>query len=143
MTDKVRTAVFGKDLRVEIKKYPLTKKGNKIDISAGGEGYFRPEIGPNQFLDWPVRKKYLFFGPWVYERTFFSVKLGAKCIDFGLNDPEAYGPDIEALKEANAVLLAKEIGSEQEKGTPWYVWAILGLLIVIFGLVLQTSGVIR
>lgn len=139
MVEKVRTAIFGKDLRVEIKKYPITKAGNKIDIVSGGEGYFMPEIGPNQFLDWPIRKKYLFFGPWVYARTFFSVKRGIKCIDFSLENPEAYGPDIEQLKRANMALLAEKVGKESKPDVPWYVW--IQLLLIIF-LVLNNLGVI-
>lgn len=142
MTNKVRTAIFGKDLRVEIKKYPLTKAGNKIDINSGGEGYFMPEIGPNQFLEWPIRKRYLFFGPWVYARTFIVVKRGVKCIDFSLDDPKAYGPDIEQLKRANAALLAEKIGQDQQKGTPWYIWFILIMVALTFFLSLQSAGVL-
>lgn len=141
MTDKVRTAVFGKDLRVEIKKYPLSKAGNKIDINHGGEGYFMPEIGPNQFLDWPVRKRFLLFGPWVYVRTFFSVKLGTKCIDFSLESPEAYGPDIEQLKEANAALLAKKIGQNPEIKIPWYFVVLLVLILVLVAINSRALGV--
>ena len=127
----VRTAVFGQNLRIELKKYPLSKAGNKINIVDSGEGYFMPEIGPNTFLDWPIRKKYLFFGEWIYERTYIVLKRGSRCIDFSLDDPKAYGPDIEQTKKANANLLATKIGSESEKGIPWYSLIMLGMLLII------------
>lgn len=131
MVEKVRTAVFGKDQRVELKDYPISASGNKIHIKSGGEGHFMPEIGPNQFLDWPIRKKYLLFGGWVYKRIFFVLKLGTKCIDFSLDDPKAYGPDIEELKRSNANLLATKIGTDTAQKTPWILY-----LIVIFQLLM-------
>jgi len=140
---KVKTAVFGKDLFVEIKEYPLSKAGNKIDINSGGAGYFMPEIGPNHFLYWPTRRKYIFFGKWVYEPIYFSLKRGMKCIDFSLESPEAYGPDIESIDGAIGTNLASQIGSDINKGTPWYIWFILVLNVIIFVLVMQMSGVLR
>ena len=137
---KVKTAVFGKDLFVDIKNYPLSKAGNKISIVESGAGYFMPEIGPNHFLYWPTRRKYIFFGKWVYEPIFFALKRGKKCIDFSLKNPEAYGPDIEAIDAAIGNNLAGQIGADINKGTPWYVWVILVVLLLILGMV---SGVIR
>lgn len=141
MVEKVRTAIFGKDQRVEIKKYPLTKAGNKIHINSGGEGYFMPEIGPNQFLDWPIRKKYLFFGPWIYARTFITLRLGTKCIDFSLPDPKAYGPDLEQLKRANEAYLATRIGSDAVPKTPMWVYIMIFLLLGCLGLLIRIAGV--
>ena len=137
---KVKTAVFGKDLFVEIKDYPLSKAGNKIDIVNTGAGYFMPEVGPNHFLYWPTRRKYIFFGKWVYEPIFFSLKRGKKCIDFSLENPEAYGPDIEQIDAAIGTNLAGQIGADINKGTPWYAWVILVVLLLILGMV---AGVIR
>lgn len=138
MTDKVRTAIFGKDLRVEFKDHKLTATGHKISIVPEGAGYFMPEIGPTTFLDLPLRKKYLLFGPRTYERVFFVEKKGAKCIDFGQGG-KMYGPDTEQLKKANMALLAEKIGQDAQKGTPWYIWVILGLNLLIF---LNIMGVI-
>lgn len=142
MTNKVRTAFYGKDLRVEIKKYPLNKSGNKIEIVNGGENHFMPDIGPNSFLDMPVRKRYLLFGPWVYTRTFFALKRAEKCIDF-FPEGIVYGPDPEQLKRANMAMLAKDIGKDGQKGTPWYAWFILLLQIVLLGLIFQMVGAFR
>jgi len=138
MADKIKTAIFGKDLRVKLENHKLNASGNKISIIPEGAGYFMPEIGPTTFLDWPSHKKFLFFGPRTYKRVFFVEKKGAKCIDFGLGGI-LYGPDLEQLKKANMVLLAEKIGQDAQKGTPWYVWAILGLNLLIF---LNIIGVI-
>ena len=138
MTDKVKTAVFGKDLRVEFKDYKLTTTGHKISIVPEGAGYFMPEIGPTTFLDLPLWKKYLLFGPRTYKRVYFIEKKGAKCVDFG-EGGKIYGPDIEQLKKANMALLAEKIGQDANKGTPWYIWAILGFEILIL---LYLMGVI-
>jgi hypothetical protein len=142
MVEKVRTAFYGKDLRVEIKKYPLNDAGNKIKIVSGGEGHFMPDIGPNSFLDMPTRKKYLLFGPWVYTRTFFALKRAEKCIDF-FPEGTVYGPDPEQLKKANLGALANRIGSEANQGTPWYVWVTVLMQILIFFLLLSSGGYIR
>jgi len=132
---KVKTAVFGKDQCVKLKDHELSASGNKISIVIGGEGYFMPEISPTSFLDWPIRKKYLFFGPDVYTRVFFAVKKGSHCVDFAKKiahyDEETqlgvvvYGPDEEALKKSNLNLLATKIGKDANLGTPWYIWPIL------------------
>lgn len=143
MTDKAKTAVFGNDLRVSLKKYPLSKAGNKIDIVDGGEGYFMPEIGPTTFLDWPSWKRYILFGPRTYERIYFAKRKGKKCVDFGTDKGIIYGPDEEQLKKANLNLLAEKIGQDAHKGVPWYMWVILGSSVLNLLLLLQISGVIR
>ena len=134
---KVKTAIFGNDLRVELKDHKLSKSGNKIDIVSSGEGYFMPEIGPTTFLDWPIRKRFFLFGPTIYKRVYFSIKKGTKCVDFLTG--VVYGPDEEQLKKANLNLLATKIGKDANQGTPWYIWAILA--VSIFTL-LYTMGVI-
>ena len=140
---KVKTAIFGKDLRVELKNHELSASGNKINIVSGGEGYFMPEIGPTNFLDWPSYKRYLLFGPRTYKRIFFALKKGAKCVDFGTDNGIVYGPDEEALKRANLNLLATKIGKDTNQGIPWYIWAILISTLLNLLLVLQMSGVLR
>lgn len=86
MTAKVKTAIFGSDLRVELKDHELSAKGNKISIVPEGAGYFCPEIGPTNFLDWPSTKRYLLFGPRTYKRIFFAKKKASKCVDFGKDE---------------------------------------------------------
>lgn len=142
MADKVKTAIFGKDLRVELKKYPLSENGDKIDIVSDLEkGYFMPEIGPNTFLDWPKRKKYIIRGPRTYERIYFSISQSSKCVDFVTGN--IYGPDREQIKQANLNFLAQQIGSDRNKGTPWYIWPILIFSFLTFFLVLLTSGALK
>ena len=142
MADKVKTAIFGKDLRVKLKNYPLSENGDKIDIVSDLEkGYFMPEIGPNTFLDWPKRKKYILFGARSYQRIYFSIRESAKCVDFVTS--EIYGPDREKIKQANEAFLGREIGTDRNKGTPWYIWPILIFSFLTFFLVLISSGALR
>jgi len=150
---KVKTAIFGKDQRVKLKDHELSASGNKISIVTGGEGYFMPEIGPTTFLDWPIRKKYLLFGPDIYKRIFFALRKGSHCVDFAKRianyDEETqlgvmiYGPDEEALKKSNLNLLATKIGKDTNQGIPWYIWAILIPSLISFFLLLNMSGVLR
>jgi len=150
---KVKTAIFGKDQRVKLKDHELSASGNKISIVTGGEGYFMPEIGPTTFLDWPIRKKYLLFGPDIYKRIFFALRKGSHCVDFAKRianyDEETqlgvmiYGPDEEALKKSNLNLLATKIGKDTNQGIPWYIWAILIFSFLSFFLLVQMSGVLR
>lgn len=139
MTDKVRTAFYGKDLRVEIKNYPLNTAGDRIEVVSGGEHHFMPNISPNSFLEMPIRKKYLFFGKTIYARTFFAVRRAKACIDF-FPEGMVYGPDPEELKKANAVSLAKKIGTKKQEGIPWYVPLIILSQFAIIGLLLQIGG---
>jgi hypothetical protein len=150
---KVKTAIFGKDLRVELKNYPLSKSGNKIDIVDSGEGYFMPEISPTSFLDLPSWKRYIIFGPRTYKRVFFALKKASKCVDFAKHiadyDEETklgvlvYGPDQEQLKQSNLNLLVTKVGKEAEQKTPWYIWVILISTLINIALLLNMSGVIR
>ena len=142
MADKVKIAVFGNDLRVELKDKELSAKGNKISIVPEGAGYFMPEIGPTTFLDWPSGRRFILFGPRTYKRIYFSKKKAAKCVDFGNDDGIVYGPDEEQLKKANLNLLAERIGQEAQKGVPWYMWAILGSSLISLFLLLQITGVV-
>ena len=149
---KVKTAVFGKDQRVKLKDHELSASGNKISIVTGGEGYFMPEIGPTTFLDWPIRKKYLLFGPDVYKRVFFAVKKGSRCVDFSKTIANydaktqlgvvVYGPDEEALKKSNLNLLATRIGKDTNQGIPWYIWAIIISSFLNLFLMFNMSGVL-
>ena len=137
MADTVITAVFGKDLRIQLKRRKLSTSGNKIKIVPSGEGYFMPEIGPTTFLDWPSRKKYIFFGARTYKRVYFAQKLASKCVDFGKDEVEIHIPDPEQLKRANAALLAEKIGQDARKGTPWYIWALILLQLLAIIILVQ------
>jgi len=153
MGKKVKIAVFDKDQTVKLERHELSKSGNKIDIVSGGEGYFMPEIGPTKFLYWPTRKRFLFFGSWIYERIYFSLKKGVSCIDFArkitIFDEEThtgaivYGPDEEALKKSNANLLATKIGKDRDDSIPWQTWAILASTLLNLLFLLNMSGVLR
>lgn len=143
--NKVKTAIFGKDHRVKLKDYELSASGNKISITTGGEGYFMPEIGATTFLDWPIRKKYLLFGSYVYKRIFFALRKGSRCVDFAKKitvcDEKTqlgaivYGPDEEALKKSNLNLLATKIGKDTNQETPLVSWLILAG--IIFSILFQ------
>ena len=141
MTDKVKCAIFGNDLRVELKNYEVSGNGNRISIVPEGAGYFMPEIGPTTFLDWPIRKKFFLFGPKIYKRIFFTIKKGSKCVDFLTG--VVYGPDQEAVKKSNLNLLVTKVGQDTNQGIPWYIWAILISTLLNLLLVLQMSGVLR
>jgi len=140
MARKVKIAIFDKDQRVELKEYELSNNGNRISIVPEGAGYFMPEIGPTTFLDWPIRKKFLFFGGWIHKRIYFSLKKGAKCLDFAKHianyDEETklgviiYGPDVEQVKRANLNILAEKIGVDNNPKTPLWVYIIIGLLLL-------------
>lgn len=143
MTKTVKIAVFDGDLKAELKNYPLSKSGNKINIVAEGAGYFMPEIGPTNFLDWPSTKRFVLFGSRTYKRIYFARKKAKKCVDFGREEGFVYGPDEEQMKRANMNLLAEKIGSESQKGVPWYAWITVGLSVLNFIILLQMSGVIR
>lgn len=141
MADKVETAIFGKDLKVQVKKYPLSANGDKIAIVTTGEGYFMPEIGPTQFLDLPSFKRFLIFGKRGYKRVYFARKKAAKCVDFGTDVGIVYGPDEEQKKRANLGLLAEKIGQDANRGTPWYIWAIMLMQFLILIVLFKFLGV--
>jgi hypothetical protein len=141
MGKKVKTAIFDSDLRVKLKDYELSNNGNRVSIVKEGAGYFMPEIGPNTFLDWPIRKKYFLFGAPVYKRIYFSLKKGAKCVDFLTG--VVYGPDTEQVEGATTNMLAEKIGKDNQQKTPWYIWPILIIGLFSLLLLLNMSGVLR
>ena len=139
---KVNVLIFDNDLRArKLKKYEISNDGTQIRIVSGGEGHFMPTFDSNSFLDLPSWKKYLIYGERTYKRVYFVKNKGEKCVNFftGL----AFGPSREQLKRANLALLAEKIGADSNKGTPWYIWAILAFSFLSFFLLLQISGVIR
>lgn len=141
ITKKVHTAIYNKDLRVELKDYELLANGNKIEIVPTGEGYFCPEISPTKLLHWPTRKRYLLFGKQLYKTIYFALNKASSCVDFGKDEGVVYGPDEEQKKAANANLLATRIGKDTTQGVPWYAWPLLLLSILQFLLLLNFTGV--
>lgn len=141
MPGKVKTAFFGKDLRVELGNHQLSASGDKISVVSEGAGYFMPEIGPTSFLDWPSFKRYILFGPRTYKRVYFALKKGAKCVDFGKTEGQIYGPDQEQLKTAVGATMLEKMGKEKQNMT-WYNWAVLIFSFLSFLILLGTSGVL-
>jgi len=129
MTRKVRVALFDKDLKVEIKKYPLTSDGTRIEIKQGGKAHSKPIIGNTHYLDMPAKKKYLLFGERLYNRTYFVMKWAKECVDF--NTGKVLGQDIDEIMRAagNKVLETK---GKQKQETTTMQWVTLIALVLIF-----------
>jgi len=77
-----------------------------------------------------LRKKYLFFGPRIYERIYFVEKKGAKCVDFGQGGT-VYGPDEEGQKRAIGATLLNKIGKPEKEGLQFWQIALLLLTLAI------------
>lgn len=128
MTRKVRVALFDKDLKVEIKKYPLTSDGAKIDITQGGKAHFKPHIGTTNYLDMPYRSA---LTPWKfsYVRTYFAMKWAKKVVDF--HTGEVHGPDPEEVMTAAGNKILESKGKQKTETSP-----ILILILVVVVLIL-------
>ena len=139
---KVNLATIDLDLKIRnIKRYPLSANGRHIEVVNGGENHFMPLISNTSYLEFPSWKRYYLLGERTYKRVYFAMNKAKNCIDFASGEVSI--PSVEELKRANAILLATKIGQDTNKGTPWYVWFLLILLILSFLLQLQMSGVIR
>lgn len=125
MTQKVKVAIFDKDLKVTVKKYPLTSDGQKIEIKQGGKGHFKPAINSTSFLDIP-RPRIRGGG---YERVYFVMKWSKACVDFAT--PAVTGPDPDEVMQAARAQILKSKAEEAQQ-IHWSNWAILGLVIIIF-----------
>lgn len=137
---KVRVAVFDADLRVTIKKYPLSSNGKQINISSGGTEHFMPHFDRNCRLDFPRFKKWLLFGERQYEPLYVVMNKGKKCIDFSLKEPEIYGPSPEELDAAIKALIATKIGTEGIK-IPWYIPVLLFIILLFEFIIAAAVGV--
>lgn len=139
---KVRLATIDSDLKIRsIKRYPLSKNGRHIEVCNGGENHFMPLISNTSYIEFPSWKRYYIFGDRTYKRIYFAMNKAKKCIDFVSG--EVGIPSVEELKRANAVLLATKIGQDANKGTPWYIWFLLVLILLSFILQLRIAGVIH
>lgn len=132
MTRKVTVAVFDKDLRATMKKYPLSTDGTRIEIKSGGAGHFMPAIDNNSFIELP-RRKWLGGG---YKRIYFVMKWAKKCVDFSTETVE--GPDMKQMLDAVEKCLVDKIG-KQKQVTNWLFYLILFLNFIIL---LKVIGVI-
>ena len=138
---KVFLATIDKDLKIRsLKKYPLSKNGQQIYVTSGGEGHFMPVITNTSYLEFPQRS-FPNFWKTSYRRIYFAMNKATKCVDF--ESGEVSMPSPEELKKANLQLLAGKIGQDTNKGIPWYIWGILGINVISFLLLLQLAGVIR
>lgn len=132
MSNKVKVALFDKDLKVEIKKFSLSSDGQRIDIQQGGKGHFKPIIGPTTYLD--IKRPWYVGGG--YQRVYFAMKWSKECVDFAT--PKVHGPDPSAVMQAaRAEILRSK--AEEAQAVHWSVWVMLGLLVLTF---LKVFGVI-
>lgn len=132
MEKKVKVALFDKDLKVEVKKYPLTSDGSRIDITQGGKGHFKPAIASTTHLDIP-RPKIRGGG---HERVYFVMKWAKKCVDFKTGEVEGPDPD-QVMQAARAQILKSK--AEEAQSVHWSVWLTIGMLVLIF---LKVFGVL-
>lgn len=132
MTTKVKVALFDKDLKVTVKKYPLTSDGQKIEIEQGGKGHFKPRIDHQSYLDFP-RSRWRGGG---YERVYFAMKWSKRCIDFAT--PEMHGPDPDVVMDAARAKILRN-KAEEAQSIHWSVWLTIFLLVLVF---LKVFGVL-
>lgn len=143
MGRKIRVCVFDNDHRVTEKDYELSEAGDRINIVAGGAGYFMPEIDNDSFLEFPSWKKFILFGERTYKRKYFVNNRAKKCYNFKTG--EISHPDLEGLKRALANDQLGKIGTEKES-SPWQLNLVVLLAFIILVLLVQISqnvGVFR
>ena len=125
MTRKVKLAIFDADLKVEIKKYPISESGNHILVTKGGEKHFMPTFDNTSFIEFPVRFPWSFWKT-SYERIYFVRKLAKKCVDFKTEKIE--GPSPEFVKEMGTKVMLDRL-NKQKQETGWQIWLLLAVSI--------------
>lgn len=135
MARKVKVALFNKDLRAELKNFPLSADGTKIEIAQGGKAHFKPKINNESFIEFPYRHP-LSFWKVSYQRIYFAMKWSKKCVNF--HTGEVFGPDPDAVMEAASAQILKN-KAEEEKSVHWTTYATLGMVLLIL---LKVLGVI-
>jgi len=140
MARKVLVALFDKDLRCEIEKYPLNSDGTKIEITQRGRGAFMPEIDNDSCLWLPQGKKYFLFGPKtrVLTPVYFAMKWAKKCVNFHI--PEVRGPDPEEVIKAARAEVIKNYGKGKLE-IPWYLTVMLAIILILVVLNSRVLGV--
>lgn len=136
MVEKVKVAIFDRNLRAEIRKYELTDDGSKIRILKGGKAHFYPEFNESSYLD-IKRPRFLGGG---YNRIYFVRRHASKCVDF--KTEETGGIDPKQILDATSNELVKNFGKDTN-AMNWYHWAVLIFSFLSFLLLLSISGVIR
>ena len=120
---KVNLAIIDSDLTIRtLKKYPLSANGRQIFVISGGEAHFMPVISNTSYLEFPTRKRYLFFGARMYKKIYFAMNKSKKCVDFASGEVDL--PSLEELKKAIAATLLHRIGQDKQE-TPLVLWLIL------------------
>lgn len=135
MARKVKVALFDKDLRAELKKYPLNADGTKIEIAQGGSGHFKPTIDNESFIEFPYRHP-LSFWRVSYQRIYFAMKWSKKCVNFHTEEVE--GPDPKQIMDAANKTLLDKLG-EQKQEVNWWQYLLIGINVLIL---LKVLGVI-
>lgn len=133
MTRKVHVAVFDKDLKAEIKQYPLNSDGTKIEIQPkGGKGYFMPEISTDTHLD--IKRPWYAGGG--YRRLYVVMKWAKECVNFKTGKVE--GPDPKQVMDAANKTLLDKLG-EQKQEVNWWQYLLIGINVLIL---LKVLGVL-
>lgn len=137
--EKVKVAIFDNDGTIrKIGKYPISARGDKIQIVSGGENHWMPAFDRNSALYFPRFKRFILFGKRNYEALYIVRRKGAKCVNFQTG--EVFGPDPEQTKEAIANTLLREVGKGKIE-IPIYVYLIL-IINTLFGFItLSALGV--
>jgi len=141
MTEKIKLFIIDKDLRVREAGMYEVGDADKIRYKSGGTENWNPVIGETTYIEKKGWKKWIFFGPRNWIREYYTIRKGAKCIDFQTGDIPT--PNPESLKKANLSLLARDIGKDSDPSAPWQMWAAFIFSLLTFFLMLSTSGVLR
>jgi len=123
MTEKVKLAIFGADLKATIKKYPISDSGNNILVTKGGENHFMPSFDHTSFIEFPVRYLWSFWKT-SYQRIYFARRLAKKCVNFQTG--ELAGPSPEFVKEMGTKVMLDRL-NKQKQETAWQIWLILAI----------------
>ena len=125
MVRKVKLAIFDADLKVTIKKYPISDSGNHILVTKGGKQNFMPSFDNTSYLEFPVRYPWSFWKT-SYQRIYYARKLAKKCVDFKTEKIE--GPSPEFVKEMGTKVMLDRL-NKQKQETGWQIWLLLAVSI--------------
>ena len=141
MTDtKVNLAIIDKDLKIRtLKKYSLSKNGQQINVTSGGENHFMPEISNTSYLEFPYRA---ITSLWKvsFKRIYFAMNKAKKCVDFESGDVSLPSP--EQMEEAMGATMLGMIGKDKSDMT-WWNWAVLVFSFLSFIILINMSGLLR
>jgi len=141
MTEKIKLFIIDKDLRIRESGNFEVGDADKVRYKSGGTENWNPVIGETTYIEKKGWKKYILFGQRNWIREYYTIRKGDKCIDFKTADVPT--PDPKKLKEANATMLAREMGRDTNPTIPWQLWGALILSLFTFMIVLNMSGMLR